>query len=314
MSQIGDLKAKPANTFNFIELIQRFSDEEDTTYIKLIDKLIKERINQRVSKTTNPMFGDNVIENAFISMLFSNFVLPDEMASINYFCTKHKSNAITGVDLQKVDINTVVNKATVMRKKELETEKQNMIEIIHEDEDWLLLLPLSYEASLKYGASTKWCTASKNDDSHYHSYSKKGILIYCINKKNNVKYGFYKDLEHKSASYNPTSAISLWDTKDEYVELIEADMPMEILKVLSAHVKNNQTNNKQFKKDKYNNVFKNKSNVNFGTGSDPEVIELTRGANSLAAVKLLKEKLGLGIKEAKIIFDRDYKVYYPLTT
>ena len=52
---------------------------------------------------------------------------------------------------------------------------------LYETNEWLVLKPMSFLASKKYGASTKWCTTQENDPDYYLRYSRRGILIYCMN-------------------------------------------------------------------------------------------------------------------------------------
>jgi hypothetical protein len=310
MSKIADLKNKKENNFNFIELVQRFSDHDETTYIAFIDRLLKEKIKMNVDNKTNPMFGDNQIENAFIAFLFSNIVLPDEMASINYFCQKHKDNVISGFDLQKTSMRQVVNKAKEIRKKEIENQKQNMVKKLYDQDEWLVVVPLSYEASLKYGATTKWCTAARENDEHYNNYTKKGQLIYCINKSNGVKYGFYNDLSKSSSAMNPYSTMSLWDVEDNYVEILYSDLPLKIIKVLMDYVKNSTLTNKELLKIEFNYLFGNQSNGLHFSGLNAEAIALAQEGKSLAAVKLLKEQNNISFNEAKNLFDSQYRDQY----
>ena len=63
----------------------------------------------------------------------------------------------------------------------------------YEDSDWLLLQPLTYESSCKYGANTKWCVASKDNKTHFKSYTKSGLLVFLIHKKSNHKFALYTD-------------------------------------------------------------------------------------------------------------------------
>ena len=65
---------------------------------------------------------------------------------------------------------------------------------LYEDNEWLVIKPMSYQASLKYGASTKWCTVSNDSSEYYFKYSKRGILIYSINKKQVIKLQVLKVL------------------------------------------------------------------------------------------------------------------------
>jgi hypothetical protein len=75
----------------------------------------------------------------------------------------------------------------------------------YEDNDWLLLQPLTYESSCKYGANTKWCIASRDTSSHFKSYTKTGLLVFLIHKKSNHKFAFYTDEADETyiEIYNP---------------------------------------------------------------------------------------------------------------
>jgi len=52
----------------------------------------------------------------------------------------------------------------------------------------LIVKPLSYRASCHYGATTKWCTASKKTTLNFDSYTKRGDLYYIIFKDENYKH------------------------------------------------------------------------------------------------------------------------------
>lgn len=59
-----------------------------------------------------------------------------------------------------------------------------------------MLSPKTHRGSLKYGASTRWCTASKDYPNHFTRYKRDGYLYYLIRKqpKNSEwdKVAFYK--------------------------------------------------------------------------------------------------------------------------
>ena len=75
------------------------------------------------------------------------------------------------------------------------------IDIIYEDNEWLVLVPLSYEASVYWGDGTNWCTAYKDSKSSYVEYAASGPLYININKQTKEKFQFhfptqsYKDME-----------------------------------------------------------------------------------------------------------------------
>jgi len=61
--------------------------------------------------------------------------------------------------------------------------REEHIDVLMETDDFILLHPKTHKGSCKYGANTKWCTASKNDPNTFNSYMKSGYLVYLISKK-----------------------------------------------------------------------------------------------------------------------------------
>jgi len=97
--------------------------------------------------------------------------------------------------------------------------KKNRIVILHTDDEWLVLKPLSVEASVNYGYGTKWCTSMKEGNSYFHKYSKNGVLIFVINRKNGVKYAFYSSPKE----------YSVWTVTDARIDSMETTIPFELL-------------------------------------------------------------------------------------
>ena len=77
----------------------------------------------------------------------------------------------------------VMNQISIAELKLIDKELEKLVLKLHEDEEWLIIKPLTYESSKKYGAGTKWCTAADNEDYQFYNYTNRGILIYTINKK-----------------------------------------------------------------------------------------------------------------------------------
>jgi len=66
---------------------------------------------------------------------------------------------------------------------------------LYEDEQYLIVAPLSKEGSCYYGQSTKWCTSAKRQN-QFNNYIEDGTLLYIINKKaktNSTKNSNYSD-------------------------------------------------------------------------------------------------------------------------
>ena len=65
-------------------------------------------------------------------------------------------------------------------KKSAEKEIKKNTDVIYSGDNSYIIKPKSYESSCLYGANTRWCTASKDNRTHYETYSKKGNLYYVI--------------------------------------------------------------------------------------------------------------------------------------
>ena len=105
-----------------------------------------------------------------------------------------------------VQLFRVVDNAKVL-KEENEFIREDHIDVLIENDDYLLISPLTLKGSLKYGADTKWCTASKTSSYQFKNYTIDGYLFYLISKKERNKnynkiafYGRGKN-EHLTTSY-----------------------------------------------------------------------------------------------------------------
>lgn len=58
------------------------------------------------------------------------------------------------------------------------------ISVIEETDDYIFLIPKTLVGSLKYGANTRWCTASATNPGTFKSYTERGFLAYLVDKKN----------------------------------------------------------------------------------------------------------------------------------
>jgi hypothetical protein len=90
--------------------------------------------------------------------------------------------------------------------------------VLIENDRYLLLQPTTHRGSLKYGAGSKWCTASKRDPEVFTRYTKNGYLAYLIDKTKKVsgtggKMALY--LDYSECSIN--GKIDFFNTIDSNV-------------------------------------------------------------------------------------------------
>jgi len=65
-------------------------------------------------------------------------------------------------------------------------EKDEYIEL-YRDNDFILTIPLTHQASKKYGSDTKWCTTKKECDKDFQKHLELGVLGYIVVRDNELK-------------------------------------------------------------------------------------------------------------------------------
>ena len=79
-------------------------------------------------------------------------------------------------------ISVIEGAKELERKKELKTKLTSERDVIYDGDRWVVIVPKSHLASCKYGAGTKWCTASKNNPEHFGDYTDDALLFYILDK------------------------------------------------------------------------------------------------------------------------------------
>ena len=86
------------------------------------------------------------------------------------------------------------------------------VDRIYEDNRFVVVVPKTHKSSCYYGAGTKWCTASKDTDSHFSNYKSGGELYYIIDKTLPTSSPYYKvALNKKLAGLTE----DFWDVQDK---------------------------------------------------------------------------------------------------
>ena len=120
----------------------------------------------------------------------------------------------------------------------IDKEMEKQVHKLYEDNEWLIIKPLSFLASKKYGASTKWCTTQDNNPDYYLKYSRRGILIYCMNKITGDKVAAFKSLD---TTYDRET--SFWNLVDQRIDSLESGLPIEVMNIIRDEFTNNKSSN-----------------------------------------------------------------------
>lgn len=243
MSRIDELK-KQYKEFALcdLDIMKMAVPNQANKYTEMLAKLTKNDVEGRLNKYDNQQLrGEylnvlisygidyNYLETLdtltlYILHLRLDNIGRDKMELLNKFAQFNERKLIDNNDVTSYSSwNEVESAVAVAELKLVDKELAKQIVKVYEDDTWLSLKPLSLEASMKYGANTKWCTTT-NTGQYYARYSDRGILIYNINKKTGYKVACFKNLHPE---YDVE--FSWWDVTDRRIDALESELPTEVL-------------------------------------------------------------------------------------
>jgi hypothetical protein len=153
------------------------------------------------------------------------------------FMEMYEKNQIHNVDTNQLktidEIEGIVNLINIKNIGK-EFEKQTYVDL--ETEKWLVIRPLTYESSVKYGSSTKWCTSAKHNPNQYFRYTEDGVLVYCINKETGYKLAFHMWRENKKF-YD----ISFWNSIDDRIDSLSAEIDFDVYNLIKKMYSSSET-------------------------------------------------------------------------
>jgi hypothetical protein len=240
MSKINDLrKNNPALNLTMLDILS--NTFEKSKYVDLFLRLHKDRYNNS-NLEIEQEFDRYFVDSGFESILriydfthYEKFLIyrilsswsGDEIKLINKFKEFNERNLIEQNDVSKYkNFYELEDQVSLAELKLIDKHLEKQIVKIHEDDKWLMIKPLSWESSKKYGANTKWCTTSETNEEYFFKYSSNGVLIYIIDKKTGYKVACHNNLE---------DGISFWNQKDQRVDSMATLITEEIKTILSKH-------------------------------------------------------------------------------
>jgi len=241
MSRIEQLKKQnPSYTIEIIDIINNLFDK--VKYTELSVNLIKTK-RQGYSRSSEDIINEMEVEygqdrEILTSKSYEELtnifrVLGDyfgyhDFNTIKKFIELNERNLIKENDLSKFksfeDLELQVSLAEL---KLIDKDLEKQVIKLYETDEWLVLKPMSFLASRKYGSNTKWCTTQENNPDYYLRYSRRGILIYCMNKVTGEKVAAFKNID---TSYDRET--SFWNMIDNRIDSIESGLPVEVMDVI----------------------------------------------------------------------------------
>jgi hypothetical protein len=241
MSTIKKLTKDPNYTLNIIDLFKMFSPDGKTKYVDMFLRLMNNTPDYKnhvkevkanlldkfpfLTKEQLDEFGD--FEIVFYSKFIESMFTWDDFKNFRKFCEYNERGLIEQNDVSRYKtFDEIISQLQVAEIKVSEKEMEKQIIKLFEDSEWLILRPLSFEASKKYGANTKWCTTQENNPDYFFKYAKKGVLVYCINKKNGYKVASFNSLDKNDPEF------SWWNQKDSRIDSLQAEITTQIRELI----------------------------------------------------------------------------------
>jgi hypothetical protein len=222
MSRLDRLKEQNPNlNISLIDIITALDPSDSYKYTEFLIKQFKNH---------NDYYSPN--KDEFMGYLGVFLFGPNEITVLNEFERHSKANRIKIKDISQYSNFLELNESVVLAQ-EIENRKKIEKEIlnIHEDDTWLILTPLSFEASRVYGANTKWCVTQEK---YWIKYLSTHRLIYVINKKTDTKVAFSREFS--------TEKFQAWDQLDNEVDPMFIDfIPDELFLKIRKELQEDKT-------------------------------------------------------------------------
>lgn len=257
MSRIDELKKQfPELNMTIFDLFKRIDTTSTYKYFPLLCKIFGKRFNlvNEYSSYDNQRRDDLKLEyhenllNKGISTdgltdneLFFLYNLTDHFNTDTFYTVK---DFIRHMDRNQIDNKDVTSYSTIdeLRSavtlagmKELTKELEGQVIKEYEDDKWLVVRPLTFQASSKYGASTRWCTTYQKEKQYFEKYWQYGILTYFINKTTGYKFAGYKSLKDGDE-------LSFWNAEDSRVDYLNVDADDYLFPIVRRILSSDKTN------------------------------------------------------------------------
>jgi hypothetical protein len=259
MSRLTELKKQyPELNVSIIDVFNKIDGTKSYKYLPLLCKLFSSRfsldeqfknfkkgeldneinyIRNKVSKILNTSgLSNNEVYQLDIFLGFFNEL---DLQLFKTFKDLNERNLITNNDITSYkNFEEIGNSVSLAEIKMYEKEMSHQIVKEYEDDTWLIIRPLTFSSSSKYGAATKWCTTYKNDKQYFKRYWERGILIYSINKITGYKFATFKSLDGEQE-------LSFWNATDQRIDFLEVDIEDYMYSVIK-NILNSKKTNKDF--------------------------------------------------------------------
>jgi hypothetical protein len=257
-------------SMSLIDMLSKYDISKTKKYTQFLVKMMKREIqtifeydteSQYELKTDDEffdLFNPKSIDGKFLNHIIQNcFIGSDRLRLFTEFTKLMERGVIENKDISTYDSWDMMEGEFFRGKhKQMFKDSKKEVKKIYEDEDYLILKPLTYNASCVYGYNTKWCTAMITDPSYFYSHSM-GVLIYLMDKKRNKKFAFHNQVPslYDKFLFDDTDQriFKTWDETDKNIDSIQSGLPFSILELIynqfTEDIKNRNRNCNLFSKE-----------------------------------------------------------------
>lgn len=253
MSRIKELKEKyPHLNLSFFDIMTRLDISKSNKYLPLICKIfskrfdvnhqyeneVKSRMEEYKSRLTSSGLDveDLDANEIYVITHMIDYFTNDTLNSITQFMEYMERGLIENKDVLKYDdLDSIRGAIALASMKEWTKDLEGEIIKEYEDDKWVIIRPLTFAASAKYGATTRWCTTYSREKQYFEKYWRRGILVYFINKISGYKFAGYKSLDGEKE-------LSFWNAEDSRVDYLLLDVDDYLFSTVRKIFSSKETN------------------------------------------------------------------------
>ena len=253
MSRIKQIKNSSDNNISLFGLISVLvpnkKDKYTETLLRIIKKTpgidtylveIKERLISELDVNPVDLIGLSMMELVILHRMLDMFNYSD-LKSFRKFCEFNERGLIKQNDLGRYNnFDEILESLSIAEAAVDFKGLEKQIKILFEDDEWIMVRPLTFLSSKKYGSNTKWCTTTENNPQYFLKYSTKGVLIYSINKKTGYKVASFYSLHKDEPEF------SFWNQKDERIDSLDTELTFELTKIILNESKDKHAKTNRF--------------------------------------------------------------------
>lgn len=255
MSRIDELKKQyPELNITVFDMMTRMDTTKSHKYLSLMCKIFGKNVNvnESFSKDEFPFRISEMqsnLTNKGISIdglshnqiLYLNRMTSDYISTESFDTFKEFMFYMDKGQIEKTDVTSYSNidemraAITLATMKEMTKDLEGQIIKEFEDDMWVILRPLTFSSSAKYGSSTRWCTTYQKEKNYFEKYWRKGILVYFINKQTGYKFAGYKGLDGDGE-------FNFWNSEDSRIDYLDVIADDYLFPIVRRIFKSEETN------------------------------------------------------------------------